>query len=95
MPTDNRRVFIKSKARIEFKNAMNETNFDRVFLLFRLGFTQLETVEVQVENLRKYVPDDRIETPETNTVETLPQDTYIHNTFQNDTVGGINVSTKN
>ena len=69
MPSESRRFFVTLKIKSEFKKSKKEKNSETAFLMFRLGHTQLETIQVQAAHLLRFYPDDRIPEHEIQTQE--------------------------
>lgn len=53
-----------TKARQQFKMYKDLKDKESIMVLVRLAMTQIETVQVQAENLKNLIPDDRIPQPE-------------------------------
>ena len=57
MPTPNRRKFVITKTRNEFKLHKHLTDPDEILFYLRLADTNLDTVMVQAEHLTKVMKD--------------------------------------
>eukprot|EP00741_Cyanophora_paradoxa_P010014 tig00000157_g9700.t1 len=58
MPTDNRVGFIRAKTRHEYDKARGETDPEKIDFLLRLGWTQLDSIQVQAQHLTELAQMD-------------------------------------
>ncbi len=52
-PTENRRQWVRERARREFEAARDERDPEQLEFLYRLGETQLETLQLQSQHLSR------------------------------------------
>jgi len=55
LPTQNRRDWVRNKARYEFKTNKNVNDPEQIQFLITLGETHLESLQVQAAHLQKYL----------------------------------------
>mmetsp|Transcript_61494 Transcript_61494/g.148016 ORF Transcript_61494/g.148016 Transcript_61494/m.148016 type:complete len:93 (+) Transcript_61494:204-482(+) len=51
IPQDNKRMFALDRIREGFRESKGETDEEKIRQMFLLGYTQLESIEVQTEHL--------------------------------------------
>eukprot|EP00761_Pharyngomonas_kirbyi_P013780 gb/GECH01013809.1/.p1 GENE.gb/GECH01013809.1/~~gb/GECH01013809.1/.p1 ORF type:complete len:108 (+),score=15.41 gb/GECH01013809.1/:1-324(+) len=60
MPTHNRRMFVVTKTKVEFRKNKNLKTKEDVEAHMRIGLSHLETVQEQAKHLKRFIRDDRL-----------------------------------
>jgi hypothetical protein len=59
LPTIGKRNYVSYKVKEKFREFMEEKDEDKIVLQVRQAMFQLDTIKVQVENLKMFMKDDR------------------------------------
>jgi hypothetical protein len=58
MPTQNRRDWVRNRARLDFRANKDETDPEKIKEMIILGETHLESIQKQAEALKLFYPEE-------------------------------------